>query len=109
MSDTDIAPPDPIFDALWAADMPPARDPAFVIGVLERAHRRTLWIDLLGLIPAVIALGVVAWILSPAMAELARALARIATAPRFAASLAILAVLGGIYMMLHPSTEFGET
>ena len=37
--------------ALFAADAPPARDPAFVLEVAHRMQQRRLWLELIGRVP----------------------------------------------------------
>jgi hypothetical protein len=51
--------------ALFALDRPPRHDPAFVLEVAHRLHRRRLWLELFGLIPWVIAASAILWVLTP--------------------------------------------
>jgi hypothetical protein len=51
--------------AAFAADLPPARDPAFTLAVMEAVARRRLWLSLFALVPTVLMSGVLLWALTP--------------------------------------------
>jgi hypothetical protein len=55
---------------LWALDVPPARDPAFVHATLARLVRRRFWMDVAHLVPMTIAFGVVCGVVAPALESL---------------------------------------
>ena len=57
--------PDRRLAELWAQDEPPARDPAFVIAVMETAARRRLLWRVLALAPVAAAAGAALWALGP--------------------------------------------
>ncbi len=57
--------PDRLLDSLWAEDEPPARDPAFVIAVMETTARRRLLWQVLLLAPLAAAAGAMLWALGP--------------------------------------------
>jgi hypothetical protein len=57
--------PDRLLTALWAADAPPARDPAFELAVMEALARRRLLREVLALAPATAAGAALLWALGP--------------------------------------------
>jgi hypothetical protein len=67
--------PDRLLADLWAADEPPARDPGFVLQVIERVERRRLWLELGGLVSTAFAAGLALWALAPAIDLAVRRLA----------------------------------
>jgi hypothetical protein len=77
---------------LWAADEPPQRDPQFVVAVMAKAARRRFQLEVLGMVPLVVAAGAILWALSPWLAAvLDRATLAIAT-PAVAATAAAIAM-----------------
>ena len=87
--------PDDRLKALFAADLPPARDPVFQAEVLAGLARRRFAIDLAWLSGAsglgALALGVLWPALSPTLAELGRSFAPAAMGVVLAASVVVLA------------------
>ena len=57
--------PDRLLAGLWAEDEAPARDPAFVLTVMQTAARRRLLLRLLALAPLTAAASAVLWALGP--------------------------------------------
>lgn len=57
--------------ALWDEDETPARDPAFVIAVMERVERQRLAIAIAWLAVMTAAFGFMAWALAPVLQTLA--------------------------------------
>ena len=57
--------PERLLAELWVEDEPPARDPAFVIAVMETAARRRLLWRVLALAPAAASAGAALWALGP--------------------------------------------
>ena len=53
--------------ALWALDEPPARDPAFVLAVLDRLARRRFRVKVAQLVPLLVATMVVCWVIAPSI------------------------------------------
>jgi len=87
--------PDDRLAALFAADLPPARDPAFQAEVLARLARRRLLLDLAWLSGAsglgAVALGMTWPVISPILAEIGRSLAPAGLAVVLAAFIVALA------------------
>ncbi|HEX5377106.1 MAG TPA: hypothetical protein VFW47_00955 [Phenylobacterium sp.] len=87
--------PDDRLAALFAADLPPARDPGFQAEVLEGLARRRFQADLMWLASAAVVSGAALWLLWPVVAPtleaLGRGLAPGAMALAVAASIVILA------------------
>jgi hypothetical protein len=87
--------PDDRLAALFAADLPPARDPAFQAEVLAGLARRRFAIELCWLTAAcalgAVALGVLWPTLSPTLADLGRSLAPAAVAMGIAAFVVVVA------------------
>ncbi len=57
--------PDVLLAALWAEDEPPARDPAFIIAVMEATARRRFRLGVLALLPLTGVASAVFWALGP--------------------------------------------
>lgn len=91
---------DAMLRTLFAADEPPARDPAFTLSVMERVQRRRFWGEVLMLAPVAVAACVILWAMAPMLTDLAvqwmGPLARGAILPVLAvvATLAALAFMG---------------
>lgn len=87
--------------ALFAADAPPARDPAFSAEVMAAVARRRLLADLAGLAVAALVGGLVIWalwpLLGPAIAAASAGLAPVAAA----GALALLVWLAADPGMVH--------
>jgi hypothetical protein len=62
---------DAMLRTLFAADEPPARDPAFTIAVMERVQRRRFWTEVMMLAPMAIAFCVILWAMAPMLTDLA--------------------------------------
>jgi hypothetical protein len=92
--------PDARLAALFAADLPPARDPGFQAEVLAGLARRRFAVDLAWLTAAcglgAVLLGVVWPVLSPALAGLGRSLAPAAVAA--AVAVFVVAVVNGRWL-----------
>jgi hypothetical protein len=58
---------------LWAADEPPARDPAFVLVSMERIERHKLWMNILALVPVTLGVTLLLWALAPVIEMIAKA------------------------------------
>lgn len=62
---------DAMLRTLFAADEPPARDPAFTLSVMERVERRRFRNEILMIAPVFVAVCVVLWAVAPMLTELA--------------------------------------
>ena len=63
--------------ALFAADVPPARDYVFQSAVAERVAARRAWLTVVALMPWAIAAAAVLWALAPLMLSLSQGLATV--------------------------------
>lgn len=83
--------PDDRLKALFAADLPPARDPAFEAAVFETLARRAFLLDLAGLSAVSLAGAAALWllwpVLGPAVAAVGQGLAPAALALSLVAAL----------------------
>jgi len=79
--------------ALFAADAPPARDPAFVLEVAHRMQQRRLWLELIGRVPWVIAASAILWVMTPWLQSASRPAATLLGMVAPAAGVAIGALL----------------
>jgi hypothetical protein len=83
--------------ALWAADDPPAADPAFVIAVMERAERRRLALDIASLVAPTVGGAAVLWAAAPWLSRAWTLAAPMIASPAFAAGVAGLAMAGWLW------------
>ncbi|MCI3133866.1 hypothetical protein [Phenylobacterium aquaticum] len=63
-----MPPPDDRLKALFAADLPPARDPVFQAAVFERLARRAFLLDMAGLSAISLVGAALLWVLWPVLA-----------------------------------------
>jgi hypothetical protein len=61
--------------AAFAADVPPARDLAFTVAVMEQVARRRFWLSLAMMVPPAGAAAVVLWAAAPTLQPLTDTLA----------------------------------
>ena len=74
---------------LFAADLPPAADRAFAFAILERVERRRAWLDMLEIIPFVIAAGALLSVLAPFIEQALQSSLAAISSPVFAAALVL--------------------
>ena len=98
--------PDERLKAIFAADQPSARDPAFVLAVLEAAEKRRLRVELVLQGLAATIAGALLWAAAPSLAgvaaQAAPLVAPVAAAVSVAITLALLARFVAPSAMLSP-------
>lgn len=75
----------------WKLDEPPERDAAFRFAVMEKIERRRFWSECSQIISMALAIGLVAWVVAPALESFIRN-----ADAAFAATLAIGLILAWI-------------
>jgi len=83
--------------SLWAADEPPAADPAFVLAVMERAERRRLTLDIASLVAPTVGGAAVLWASAPWLSRAWTLAAPMIVTPAFAAGVAGLVTAGWLW------------
>jgi len=98
---------DTLLDRLWASDAPPARDPAFVIAVMERTARASAAREWLNLGLATLAGGALAWAGAPILSDVASRATGGLDSPQLVMASVIVASLAGLYALAGGARELG--